>query len=311
MQSQMIGICTIFHEALCYRQLPVSHPIACDVALLLGHLVDSSKGGLIFTEGHWAAFKEKHKLPKHLIKPAYKDKFQGRPTNHIIDRLVFQVAKGVSDRALGAFDRRFANAGRWDHDLNAVWKAEDETSKRNPALKKILDDLRAQCIALHDFWATNCTHPDPDEAGPSLHRRKSNGNSGSFNALVEQSRERFLAIQPLSSISHPMIDRWTSDSGSTCGSWLRLKASTLWRLYCNTGKFVWYVCGKELGELKVLGRGKTNSVVEELYINYRVDARATRKLGADDEAKGAVLGEEEEEEFGNWDALVDGMFDKE
>lgn len=312
MQSQMLGTCTIYHEALCYWRLPVSSPLACDIAHLLGHLVDSSKGGLSFTDKHWAAFKAQHNLPNHVRKPAYKDKSSTRPTNHIIDRLVFQVAKGVSERALGAFSKRFVDANNWDDDLNAVWKVEDEAAKRDPELRAILLDLRAQCEALHDFWIANCSHPEPDEAGPSNHRRKSNSGGASFNALVEQTRERFLAIKPLSTAKHPMIDRWTSDAGCTRGTWLRLKASTLWNRYFKAGKFVWFVCGKELGQLKVLRRGKANVLVEELYCSYKVDANAVRKMRGGEETKGMEAGEDEgEDEFGNWeDWAPDGVFDE-
>jgi len=99
-----------------------------------------------------------------------------------------------------------------------------------------------------------------------------------------------------------MIDRWISDTGSTRGAWLRLKASTLWNRYYRAGKFVWFVCGKELGELKVLGRGKANFLVEELYCSFKLDANAVRKFRAGEETKGVEVGEEErEDEFGNWD----------
>lgn len=279
--------------------------MAKNIAILLGRLVDSAKGGLLFTEEVWNEFKRKNHLQYHLPKPAYKDKLHSEPTNHIIDRLVFTVANGVSKRALGAFTKRFEDASYWDDDLNAVWKAEDERSKSDATVKEVLDDLRTHIDSLHHFWSTNCTRAQADEFRPS----RSNPSEASLNARIEQTRERFLAIQPLASNCSAIVDRWRKDDGSTKGAWARLKASVLFQRYCKYGKFPWYACGKELGELKMLGREGGRCVAEELWVHYKLDPRSVKKLEAAEAAKetgsegfeGDVDVDEDEEKFGEWD----------
>ncbi|MCJ1246805.1 hypothetical protein MMC30_004014 [Trapelia coarctata] len=314
-QPHMLGMCTAYHEALCYHNRSIAFPIAKDIAILLGRLVDSAKGGLLFTEQTWIDFKRKQGLPLTLVKPAYKKNSSSQPTNHIIDRLVFHIAKGVSERALGEFSKQFESARDWDDDLNAVWKAEDERSKSDASLKTVLVDLRAQLESLHGFWTSNCAHVEADEFRPS----RSNPSETSLKARVEQTRERFLAIQPPTSSRSAIVDRWRKDDGSTRDAWTRLKASALWNRYYKCGKFAWNVCGKELGELKLLGRGGGRCVGEELWVHYRLDARSVKKLEAAEAAKGTGSeglvgdgdGEEEgEEEFGGWDDdWLEGMMD--
>ena len=308
----MLGICTDYHQALCYHRHSIDFPLAKDIAILLGRLADSAKGGLLFTEQVWNDFKRQKKLHLRLAQPAYKENSKSQPTDHIIDRLVFHVAKGVSERALSAFSKKFDGAVDWDDDLNAVWKAEDERSKSDVSLKAILLDLRAQLESLYDFWNSNCTCVEAEEFRPA----RFNPSESSLKARAEQMRERFLAIQPLASSHSAIADRWRKDDGSTKGAWTRLKASALWNRY-HKGKFAWYVCGKELGELKMLGRKGGICVAEELWVHYRLDPRSVKKLEAAQAAKGTgsealVEDGDEEEEFGKWDdGWVEGMFDDE
>ena len=298
LRPQLLGICSSYHEALCYWQKSISFPIAQDIAALLGHLVDSAKGGLNFTEETWATYKENNNLPKRQAPPAYKDKSESRPTDHIIDYLVFNVAKIVSEKALSQFSKRFEDAGDWDDDLNAVWKAEDQKAQHDSALKVVLISLRTDLEELFESWCVN--------RKPGV----------SFKAKVEQARQRFLDIQPLQDSKSPMVERWAKDEGSTKGSWLRLKASMLWNRYHRCGGFVWFVCGKELGELKVLGKGTGHSVVENLWCAYKLDGKAAKKiLGTaaqcvEDGVERVMDADSDgnEDEFGDWDdAFEEGM----
>ena len=297
LRTPLLGLCANYHEALCYSRKSISFPLAQDIAALLGHLVDSAKGGLDFTEETWARFKDNNNLPKRQDPPAYKDKAEGRPTNHIIDHLVFNVAKAISEKALSEFSKRFEDAGDWDDDLNAVWKAEDQEAQHDSALKIVFRKLRTDLEELFEFWCTRRT-------------------GVSFQAKVEQARQRFLGIQPVQDSKSQMVKRWAKDEGSTKGSWLRLKASMLWNKYHRCGRFVWYVCGKELGELKVLGKEAGHSIVEDLWRVYKLDGKAAKKIlestaqGVEDGVGRVIDGESDgsEDEFGDWgDSFDEGM----
>ena len=301
-QFGMLGICTHYHDALCYRNNSIDKPIAKDIAVLLGHLVDSAKGGLIFPPKTWDEFRRNHNLPLQLPKPAYKSR-KGKPSmDNIIDCLVLK-AKTIRQGALANFNKHFQDASPWDEDLVSIWKAEDKLAGKDPALRAVLQDLVAQIEVVYNFWTANCrTGDDEDETHP----KKSNGIS--FTALAEQTRDKFLAIRPLKSSSHPMAVRWRSDEGSCSTAWLHLKASTLFQRTYRFGShsFPWYVCGKELGEIKVRARGSGHAIVDELYVPYRLDAKMVKRLERRKDVDTVV---EEDEEFGDeeWQELLEGV----
>ena len=311
-QPQMLGVCSVYHESLCYSLASINHKAAKDIGSLLGLLVDSAKGGFIFTNDAWTQFRQKMGLPMRLPKPAYKDKNAPPrlPKRNLIDNLVFNVAKGTTAKALTQFTKRFEGASRWDHDLNAVYKAEDEVSRRDPILKSVLGNLRAELEGLFTFW-TKHAYGEQLHDGHVPHRGET-----TFKARIEQLRDRFLALEPAAAqttdpkppLNH-ITDRWAKDDGSVKGAWLRLKASMLWNKYHTRGKFIWYVAGKELGELKLLGRGKARGVGEDLFWAYKLDSKMVRRAkDRDAEAQalpGIVVGGEDVEEWGvEWEFPV-------
>ncbi|MCJ1439207.1 hypothetical protein MMC27_008598 [Xylographa pallens] len=287
LENQMLGICTNFHESLCYSsQHPIDSPLTKNIGSLLGYLVDSAKAGLIFTEKMWQEYRAAHGLQKDLQKPAYKDKEKGRPTDHIIDRLVFNVAKGVSEKTLGKFWKNFKVSPCWDGDLAAVANTECDRSKNDATLMKTLTYLREELKDLHRLWQRNVSRQD-DSFSPMVSSRPANTP---FRVVVEQCRDRFLNMQPSESVTSDIVSRWRSKNGvynSAClynNDWALLKASTLFKHY-HRGKFPWYVCGKELGELKLLARGGVRTMAEDLWIHYRLDTKAVKKL---EEKEGGV-----------------------
>jgi hypothetical protein len=125
LQTDMLGICTSYHESLIYHsEYPIDSPPAKEIASLLGYLVDSAKAGLSFNEKMWLDYKKARRLPCSLTKPAYKDKQNANPTDHIIDRLVFVVAKGLCTRVLTNLHEKFLDVARWDTQLATEAKAE-------------------------------------------------------------------------------------------------------------------------------------------------------------------------------------------
>lgn len=264
----------------------------------------------------WRYYKVAKRLPMNPQKPAYRDKEKGRPTDNVIDRLVFKVAKGISEKALGNFSEKFKGAPCWDADLAAVANAEYERSKNDATLKKALVHLRAELEDLRTFWSLKVSRQD-DGFNPTVSSRSA---KIPFRALVEQCRDRFLNMQPCESVSSEIVFRWRSENGvynSAClynNDWTLLKASMLLK-YHHGGKFPWHVCGKELGELKLLARGGIHTMAEDLWIHYRLDTKAVKKLEKEKEGGVRIGGfdgtdDEDGEEYGmgeydKWHGVMD------
>ncbi|KAL8832807.1 MAG: hypothetical protein Q9170_004729, partial [Blastenia crenularia] len=271
LQPTMLGICTSYFESFCYAENSISHPSALKIASLLGHLVDRAKAGTIFDENTWYNFIKREALPKKLPKPAYKDKekaVQPKKT-HLIDRLVFDTAKGVRQKVLHSFSKRFKDVGTYDSDVVAMYKNEVEEGKGDRGIAKALLDLKSGLRELKDRWAMQCSRAndgDPDDLSPIKSSRGRGKNLlPPFQARAEQVREQFLAIRPSEDAIalSPIVARWardafpsdkstttTSSFGSTRsisappppsspGStnqqhWTLVKASTAFSLFHNT-----------------------------------------------------------------------------
>lgn len=345
LQPNLLGICTSYFESFCYSQNSISHPSAVKIAYLLGHLVDRAKAGIIFDENKWYEFLKSEGLPRKLPKPAYKDKENSEPKKtHLIDRLVFETAKGVRQRVLHKFSKRFKDVGTYDSDLVALYKTELEESKSDKGITKALHDLKAEIRNLKDFYSKHCSGAK-DMEGDDISPMKGGRRRKSvipFQALVEQIRDQFLAIRPSDEAIalSPIVARWARESSSSSRDkdernlsvsssstsskatyWTLLKASTAFSLFHNTN-FIWYACGVELGIMKAQAKGSRH-VVDDIWACMKVDGKAVgRKLGAREgsisdgfgggscwngvsEGAGGE-GIDEESEYGDW-GWVEGM----
>lgn len=313
-QNNMLGYCTVYHESLCYSHLPLDHPTAVAIAYINGYLVDRAKAGIEFDEKSWLAFLKSQGLRTHLPKPAYKDKDKAQPTNHLIDRLVFQVAKGVREDALGKFHTTFKHVPTWDEDLVRLYNAEHELSKTDPDLKQVLSNLRTELQKISKYWSDHMRFVDEDS--PSA--RKS--NTLPFRAVVERCRADFIALRPSSCGAQDIttnnnnnnnnltIQRWSRESqnpNTSSGHWPLLKASALFKEH-HSRAMVWWIAGVELGETKAIsrGRGTYRVVVDSIFHALKLDAKVVdgvrRKAGRDgDGGEGEAEGEEGDE-YGEW-----------
>lgn len=340
LHDSLLGICTAYFEALCYKENKVAHPSAMNIAHLLGYLVDSSKAGIKFNNEDWDAYLAKERLPRSLGKPAYKDKEHSVPANptHLIDRLVFVVAKGVREKALGDFSRKYKNVGTYDTDLVRMHRKEQEEAKTDKGIAQALKDLKPEINKLRDYWAANCglrLDDLPEEGDPlavsfgskaalgkDKGRRKS---THSFAAIAEHVRDEFLALKPSAeaiSLS-PVVARWARDDGTDSTTpapstptsslppshWQLLKASTAF-FFFHASNFIWYTAGPELGFLKAQAKG-CRPVVTDIWQCMKLDGRAVeRRKGREmREAEGGMydLGDNEDgevdesqHEYGDW-----------
>ena len=320
LRDNMLGVCTTYHEALCYTRDSIDFPEATQLALLSGHLVDGPKNGLKFGDSEWAAFRGRSKLPRGLNTPAYKDRSKAKPTNNLVDDLVFNVARKVREDVLGTFDRKFKDVTTWDDDLLRLYRSETEEAKSDQSLSEALKRLTTALEEIIAYWRTNCPRGSDDDDDHFFRTTKRKDPPGlSFNAIVEECRARFLAIPPYpnnpnpsltsSSTPSPRIQQWSKSHHLNLPSyWDLLKASVAFRKYHTHSTCIWYMAGVELGELKVTAGGSRagyRAVVMPLYEALKPDARlidAVRMRGGEG-AESQMVSEDRglgEEEFGEW-----------
>lgn len=302
LQSNMLGSCTAYHEAYCYKKKSINDESAIAMAHLLGKLVDRAKAGYSFDDAKWISFLKNRNLPTFQRKPAYKNKRSERPTKHTIDRLVFEVAANIRERVLQDFTIAFANAGTWDDDLGHLWSLEYQRAKQDEDLMKVREDLRRKLEVIFDFWKREVERGDELDMVKPLKRK--GGASMTFSALAGYCRDSFLAIQPLEKITHSVVDRWRSEAETPTaigGSWRCIKASALFYLWHKSGKFVWYVAGLELGQIKAQAKGLDNyhTIVGGLYEFYKMDGKMLRRSQGRNSGTDAFVIDDKETNYGS------------
>ena len=310
LRSNMLGICTFYHERLCYRNNTIDSEAARQIAGLLGLLVDSAKGGYIFDMAKWTEFLKRHNLPRDLAEPAYKDR-NARPKKHLIDHLVRVTAKSVKDEVLKKFSDHFQDVPERDDDLSRLRTEAVEEARTNKELAQILDNLKTGLKTIKDFWLVHARVEDDEAVHAS---RKSNALT--FKTLVERCRDDYLNLGPTldSPVTSDKIAAWQRDHAARRPSdWDRLKASVAF-YHHSKSTFIWHVAGVELGEIKAMarGRGTYNVVTQELYEVMKLDSKAVDRalrretLGCD--GGGRICGElyDSDNDFG--DPGIDDIF---
>ncbi len=312
LQSNMLGICTMYHEAYCYHQKAIDSPQAISIAILLGNLVDSAKSGFKFDEGKWASYLKKNGLSRTLSKPAYRDQQKAKPTDNMIDYLVFVVSKRVRQKALHEFDKHFSDVSPQDEDLFRIWNEETKEAKSNKPLANVLKNLEAGLKSIHTFWSKNAKSENADDD----FRPSGRSDLMTFRNLVERCRADFVDLRPTVGESalgetSDRISSWQRDHARGRSSyWDLLKASVAFSLFYKTS-FIWHMAGIELGEIKarVRGPGTFRTVVGEVFDSFKLDKRVVdgarrREMLEREEARRAGEGEDEDE-YGVWDWGVD------
>ena len=302
LQFSMLGSCTHYYEAYCYKTKCIDSPEAIELAHLLGLLVDSAKGGFIFDEARWTSYLNSKRMPHNLRKPAYRDKGRGKPTDHLIDRLVFGVAKKVKQDALKLFNKHFEGVGSWDSDLTRICNEETNNAKSDDELSATLEALGCALVDIFNFWKINArVEQDENEyTKPAKY-----GNNFAFSALVERCRGDFLAITPVKegqTVHSDRIREWQRQHNSGQPSyWDLLKASVAFSKY-HFSNFIWHVAGIELGEIKVKsgGRNSYRSTVNGIFNAMRIDGKAVDGIKRREDLE-EIDELNVESEFGGWD----------
>lgn len=325
LQPNMLGPCTNYLEALCYKNKSIDTPQAINIAVLLGNLVDSAKGGLIFDEDRWKSFLKRNDLHARLKTPAYKDRDKAKPTDHMIDQLVFEVAKKVRVSALSDFDERFREASCWDPDLVCIRNEFQDKSKSDQSLALVLKNLKIDLEEILQFWKNNARPEDEnDETRPP---RKAKALS--FRAVVEKCRGDFLALTPRTDDPKPSTTRlsthaasgivasekvrqWQreSETDTKTGEWPLVKASVAFHLHHKTAS-VWHITGIELGEIKATrdGRGSYCVLKNEFHAVSKLDSKLVDGVKRREMERSEDMDEEYDEEgvLGHEPGLLDDV----
>ena len=310
----MLGRCTLYHETYCYHEKAIDSSQAISIAVLLGNLVDSAKGGFLFDQAKWVAYLNKHGLSRSLTKPAYRDRQKAKPTDNLIDYLVFVVAKRVREKALHEFNKPLSDISPRDDDLFRIRNEEHEEAKKNRPLASVLKNLEIGLKDIATFWSV---HASPENLDEDIRPSRKSG-AMTFTNLVERCRAEFLSLKPtlddhFSSEASDRISSWQRDHARGRSSyWELLKASVAFHLY-HKGNLVWHMAGIELGEIKATacGRGAYRPVVGDVFEAFKLDKRvvdrAMRKgMIEKEEGSRALEGvEQDEDEFGVWDWEID------
>ena len=278
LQMSMLGICSNYHESLCYHTDRIDSPEAISIGMLLGYLVDGPKGGFIFDEPSWFSYLKQLGLPPTLEPPAYKDRNKAREKEgNLIDKLVFHVAKGERERALKNFTDRFEDVSPWDEDLVHLAREEMEEAKTNKALAIVLRNLKEGLEKILVYWKKRARREDDDDELLPVKR----GSVLSFRTVVEKCREDFLALHPTIERSDmcdtsDTIRRWQQDhSMGRASHWDLIKASTAFLRYYKSVSFIWHTAGVELAEIKATkgNRGTYRCVVNPIHRNFKLDRK--------------------------------------
>ena len=311
MQQPMVGVVTNYLEGYAYQLRcagdlrPLSNIHNLRLATLVGYLVDAGKNGYIFGEEEWRTYKDRQGLPKSVQRPAYK--LGVAPSKnaqaHPIDYLVFYVAVTHIDAELTDFSKRFgleATASWFDGDLTTIWNGEEKFAELyEPSLKATLADLKTQVSALIEKW----------KRGSDRNRLEQDSENKAFRLLVEELRHNFLAIRPFHGSNSPSTRRWKCDIAgemlSSSGDWDLLKASCLYaRTYNSTHKLPWWVCARELVQIKAMKRPGARLMISSMYDIYKVDKAAVRRREDRDPLHLADDGDAEEEDGDEMDSSV-------
>lgn len=304
LQKSMLGICSNYHESLCYRESAIDSPQTISIGVLLGNLVDSAKGGFKFDEAKWTALLKRLGLPRTLDPPAYKDrKNVKRMKDNLIDQLVFYVAKDEREKALKNFSDHFQNVSSWDEDLVGLYRQETQEAKTNKVLQSVLKNLKAGLEAIFTSWKTYAKREDDDDDSPSTKRAP----GLSFRSVVEKCRADFVVLPPTTDEmilpdTSDTLRRWQRDHSSGKSSyWDLLKANFAFYHFHKSTSFIWHVAGIELGEIKAMkdNRGTYRCVVNYVFDTLKIDGKmvdgSKRREIQLDELKRAEADEDDDE----------------
>ena len=282
LQTNMLGSCTTYHEAMCYARNRIDDKDSIAIAWLLGHLVDSAKSGHQFDDAKWKRYLREHKLPARFASPAYKDAKKRPRKDNVIDELVFRVAQAEIDKALTLLHERYGDVPTYDKDLNDLQSTEIESAKTDPALKTALRHAKDSIDTIRDYWQQHVSNRDGEDFVQPI----KGDDDWNFGSVVQKCRDDFLSIAPYPDETAPdhesskLVQRWAQDhSRGKSGHWDLVKASIGYQKF-SRGTFIWHIAGRELCEIKAAAgnRGSYRPIVHPIFRAMKIDGKSVDRF---------------------------------
>ncbi|KAJ2903833.1 hypothetical protein MKZ38_009309 [Zalerion maritima] len=273
-QGSSLGRMTAYKEQVCYQTGEIASKPVVLLSHLLGLLVDQAKQGTIFTMDDFVELRKSQGLPpqNQLVQPAFKDKAltewrkKGEPfPKHVCDYLRFVVAKQAIDAGRARFNKILDQTGATyrDNDL-VMWS--DRLEKKYPSMHK---QLKEDLYSLRSDWDDN-----------------SSGRVGAeWRGLVRNLHWDYHDIKPLATdgVDLELLEDLGMPGNNILSTWSLCKASTLFKITWSSNrtathhKFLWHMCGQELGIIKVRASGNVSVLVGDCHAILKVDKKAVAR----------------------------------
>ncbi|KAI9682554.1 MAG: hypothetical protein M1829_000347 [Trizodia sp. TS-e1964] len=258
--DSLLGIASDFHERMCYAQDSIRSSGAITMATLLGHLVDTSKNGYIFTNEDFHKLKMKTPGIQRggFPPPAYKDDGQ-KPKGHINDYLKFKVAKGIIDTCLADLTKQFPQTSMsYDPEVVRLWTDTSKLYQDNKEVTKALSDMISQINRVKDFWKANIVGGEK------------------VLLLAQECVSQFNKIMPPKSLDGYLQSMKHDAERSYLSNWKLLRASAAFSKHPD-GKFIWYIAGREVGQLKATQSDHV-TIVRPIHLSYKPCPKYIKRL---------------------------------
>ncbi|KAI7248323.1 hypothetical protein KC343_g6352 [Hortaea werneckii] len=255
MQEQYLGIVTLLHGKLTYRDSNVSSEQADMLVDLHDLLVDADKQGLHYTEQAYSQFKIRNCIPSRLSDPAHRiftanakgdrmndpsSRQPARPNpRDIIDTIFFGIVQPAIKQAMDKAKAELKDAQSLDLHLTSIY---ERSSKRNTGVVlEELQNLHHRLLEVRTTWSEG------------MDRYKASGYKQSYwHDLLIQTRMKFVAIDPVNS-DNDTVAEWLAPRGASFTLWEELRASALACLHRgNDGTMMFSIAAKELCHLKAM-----------------------------------------------------------
>ncbi|KAI9845512.1 MAG: hypothetical protein M1837_004851 [Sclerophora amabilis] len=271
MQPNLLGVCTKYFDKLVYHQRSIAKPAPILVGTLLGHLVDQSKQGYNFPNEAWESFLAKLRKAgqlgqEKLSEPAYLENGRLKPTEHILDQLILVTGTRVIEREFTALYNDTRIEVKKDPDLLRMWRQVLETHENVDGSKEVMEVLRTVIVENRKIFGEGPPRDDKETEGEY-----------SFNHRMEEMHARFNRIMPPAS-DHPVVQNWREGVArrGDFSDWALIKASEAYRSWGHT-KVVWWVVGKQLGQLKAEAMGY-QPVIPMIYHGLKIRSEYVRQV---------------------------------
>ena len=290
----LLGICTNFHESLCYSENCIDSPGINAMNNVHDLLLDSSKQGYKFGYDAWRRFQRSH---PHIInqnprQPAYKEaikqcqgvsetlahrKFKQEKWTYnaanALDYLYFKIVVPHTEETLRQVDEVFANANASDPSLQCLYNKLN--TNLDHEIKGELEQLNEALTNPYNLWNT------------LLNRKDEANNKNGYNTCLERCYASYRAILPVNTMN-PSTRFWTEQLiPGPFTYWELIKASALATKYPQKGPFVFNMAGKELAYLKAQSCKNARTLTWEMYGGLK-----PRKVKALLRERGGMDGEE-------------------